>query len=148
MPVQKIGDVIATSGNLKALARLAQHLRDLQHLLFEATPPALAAASRVTALKSGTLVVSADNAAIAAKLRQLAPRLLLHLQEQGSEVTGIRVDVQVNPHKIKAEHDVTKRRLPADAIQEFASLSEDLPPSPLKGALTRLVTRHRAKKGD
>lgn len=148
MPVQKIGDVIATSGNLEALARKARRLKDLQQLLFEASPPALAAASGVADLKSGTLIVVADNAAVAAKLRQLAPRLLLHVREQANEVTGIRVEVQVKPHKIKAEDDVTKRLLPADAIQEFSSLSEGLPPSPLKSALTRLVTRHRAKKTD
>src|SRR5688572_10842606 len=104
VPVHRIGDVIATSDNLKALARQAQRLKELQHLLFVTIPPALAAASRVTNLRSGTLVLSADNAAVAAKLRQLAPRLLLHVREQETEVTGIRVVVQVKTHKIKAEH--------------------------------------------
>lgn len=146
MPVQKIGDVIATSGNLKALAREAQHLRDLQQLLFEATPPALAAASRITNLRSGTLVISADNAAIAAKLRQLAPRLLSHIQKQAVEVTGIRVDVQVSTHEIKAEDEFTKRPLPPDAIQKFGRLSDSLPTSPLKSALARLVARRRKKE--
>ena len=146
MPVQKIGDVIATSGHLKALARKAQCLRNLQQLLFEATPPALAAASRVTNLKSGTLVVLADNAAIAAKLRQLAPRLLLHIRKQRVEVTGIRVEVQVKTHKIKAEDKITRRPLPPDAIKDFANLSDALPASPLQSALARLVARRRVKK--
>jgi len=146
VPVQRIGDVIATSGDLQALTRKARRLRDLQHLLVEAAPPLLAAASRVVDLKSGTLVVVSDNAAVAAKLRQLAPRLLLHIREQANEVTGIRVDVQVNPHKIKAEEQFTKRSLPADAVQDFARLSEGLPESPLKNAITRLVTRHGARK--
>lgn len=146
MPVQKIGDVLANSSNLKALTRQAQHLRDLEQLLFQAIPPALASASRVTNLRSGTLTVAVDNAAIAAKLRQLAPRLLLHIEKQGNEVTGIRVVVQVKPHKIKAEDDVTERSLPPDAIQEFDRLSDRLPPSPLKSALSRLVTRRRAGK--
>jgi hypothetical protein len=146
VPVQKIGDVIANSSNLKALTRQAQRLRDLEQLLFEATPHALACASRVTNLRSGTLVVAADNAAIAAKLKQLAPRLLLHIAKQGIEVTGIRVVVQVKPHKIKAEDEVTKRSLPPDAIQEFERLSGRLPPSPLKSALTRMVSRRRAGK--
>lgn len=146
MPVQKIGDLIATSGNLKALARQAQHLEALQHLLFEAIPPALARASRVTNLRSGTLVISADNAAVAAKLRQLAPRLLLHIRKLAVEVTGIRVDVQVKTHKIKAEDESTQRSLPPDAIQKFGRLSEALPPSPLKSALARLVARRQVKK--
>lgn len=146
MPVQKIGDLIANSGNLKALARKAQRLEALQQLLFEATPAALAAASRVTNLRSGTLVITADNAAIAAKLRQLAPRLLLQIRKQAIEVTGIRVDVQVNPHKIKAEDDFTKRPLPPDAIHKFGRLRDSLPSSPLKTALARLVARRRAQK--
>jgi len=146
VPVQKIGDVIATSGHLDAIARQAQRLRDLQQLLFASIPPALAAASRVGNLNSGTLIVLADNAAVAAKLRQLAPRLLLHLRNSPFEVTGIRVEVQVNPHKIKAEDEFTKRPLPPDAIQEFAKLSDALPPSALRSALARLVARRRGKR--
>ncbi len=145
MPVQKIGDVIATSGTLRSLAQDARRLEDLQHLLFEAIPPALAGASRVTNLKSGILVISAENAAVAAKLRQLTPRLLSHLGKAEIQVTGIRVDVQVKAHKIKAEDDVTRRALPPDAIQKFSGLAERLPPSPLKSALTRLA--RRSKRG-
>ena len=146
MPVQKIGDVIASSGDLKALARQAQRLRDLEQSLFEATPSALAHSSRVASLKAGTLIVLADNAAVAAKLRQLAPRLLLHFKERGTEVTGIRVDVQVKPHKIKAEDEFTKRPLPPDAIKDLSALSDALPASPLKSALARLVARQRRTK--
>jgi hypothetical protein len=145
VPVQKIGDVIATSGNLRSLAQRARRLKDLQHLLFEAVPPALAAASRIANLNSGILVISADNAAVAAKLRQMAPRLLSHLGKSGFEVTGIRVDVQVKAHKIKAEDEVTRRVLPPDAIQEFSQLAERLPPSPLKSALSRFAARRKRR---
>lgn len=141
MPAQKIGDVIARSGDLKALARHARRLSDLQQLLTEATPSPLAAASRVVDLKAGTLVVLADNPAVAAKLRQLAPRVLKHLQNQQPEITGIRVGVQVKTHKIKAEHDVTRSLLPPEAIQDLGGLAKALPPSPLKSALLRMVAR-------
>jgi len=146
VPVQKIGDVIANQDNLRSLAQLARRLEDLQHLLFEALPPALAAASRVSNLKSGLLVISAENAAVAAKLRQLAPRLLSHLEKSGNQVTGIRVDVQVKAHKIKAEHEVTGRALPPDAIRKFSGLAERLPPSPLKSALARMARRGAGKR--
>jgi hypothetical protein len=146
VPVQKIGDVIANQDNLRSLAQLARRLEDLQHLLFEALPPALAAASRVSNLKSGLLVISAENAAVAAKLRQLAPRLLSHLEKSGIQVTGIRVDVQVKAHKIKAEHEVTGRALPPDAIRKFSGLAERLPPSPLKSALARMARRGAGKR--
>ena len=141
MPVQKIGDVIARSGGLEALARHARRLSDLQQLLLEATPSALAAATRVTDLKAGTLVVLADNPAVAAKLRQLAPRLLKHVQKQQSEITGIRVGVQVKTHKIKAEDEVTKPSLPPEAIQDLKDLADALPDSSLKSALARMVSR-------
>lgn len=147
MPVQKIGDVIANSGHLQTLAHKARRLKDLQQLLFEASPPLLAAASRVADLRSGTLIVVSDNAAVAAKLRQLAPRLLLHIKEQAVEVTGIRVDVQVKARKIKAEDEFTKRPLPPDAVKNFANLSDQLPPSPLRSALDRLVARRVKKPG-
>ncbi|HSD99752.1 MAG TPA: hypothetical protein VLB72_03330, partial [Burkholderiales bacterium] len=91
-------------------------------------------------------IVVSDNAAVAAKLRQLAPRLLSHIRKQATEVTGIRVDVQVNPHKIKDEDEVTKRSLPPDTIKEIEALSGALPSSPLKAALARMVARRRPKK--
>ena len=146
MPVQKIGDVIARSGGLEALARHARRLSDLQQLLLEATPSALAAATRVTDLKAGTLVVLADNPAVAAKLRQLAPRLLKHVQKQQPEITGIRVGVQVKTHKINAEHEITKRPLPPEAIRDLGGLAEALPPSSLKSALARLLARRNSTK--
>lgn len=146
MPVQKIGDVIARSGDLEGLSRRARRLNDLQRLLLEATPSALAAAARVTDLKAGTLIVLADNPAVAAKLRQLAPRLLKHLQKQQPEITGIRVGVQVKTHKIKAEHEVTKHPLPPEAIKNLGGLADGLPPSSLKSALARLLARHISTK--
>jgi hypothetical protein len=146
VPVQKIGDVIASSGDLKSLARQAQRLRDLEQFLVEALPSALASASRVANLRAGTLVVLADNAAVGAKLRQLAPRLILHLNKRGFEVTVVQVDVQVKVHKIKDEDDVTKRLLPPDAIQDFERLSEGLRDSPLKTAVARLVARRRKSR--
>jgi hypothetical protein len=148
VPTQKIGDLIATSGSLRTLARDAQRLKTLEHLLSEAVPPALAAASRVSNLKAGTLVVSTENSAIAAKLRQMAPRLLLHFKKSGIEVTGIQVYVQVKTHKIKAEDDVTPRSLPPEAIKEITRLSQRLPTSPLRSALTRLAARRGRGKPD
>jgi hypothetical protein len=146
VPVQKIGDVIARSGGLEALARHARRLSDLQLLLIEATPSELAAATRVTDLKAGTLVVLADNPAVAAKLRQLAPRLLKHVQKQQPEITGIRVGVQVKTHKINAEHEITKRPLPPEAIKDLGELAEALPPSSLKSALAQLLARRHSTK--
>ncbi|HXF66887.1 MAG TPA: DciA family protein [Burkholderiales bacterium] len=143
MPVQKIGDVIASSGALAALSRQAQRLRDLQQLLSEALPPALAAASRVKNLKAGTLVIRADHSAAAAKLRQLAPRLLAHIRKRVTEVTGIRVEVQAKAGSREFRSGITSRALPVDAIEDFERLARALPDSPLRSALARLLARRR-----
>jgi hypothetical protein len=149
VPAQKIGDVIARSGDLKALALHARRLSDLQPLYLETVPSSLAAASRITDLKAGTLVILADNPAVAAKLRQLVPRVLKHLQNQQPEITGIRVGVQVKTHKIKAEDDVTRPSLPPEAIQDLGQLAAAMPPSPLKAALGRMLARRgRATRED
>ncbi|MBI1965421.1 MAG: DUF721 domain-containing protein [Betaproteobacteria bacterium] len=146
MPARRIGNLLASPGELQALSRQAQRLAELQQVLFEAVPPALSKATRVKNHRGGTLFLLADNAAVAAKLRQLAPRLLLHLQIRAVEVTGIRVEVQVKAPLISAGNDVTKRALPTDAVKNFGKLSDALPPSPLKSALVRLVTRRRPAK--
>lgn len=146
MPAQKIGELIARSGDFQALARHARRLSDLQQLLLEAAPFPLASACRVLNLKAGTLVVLADNPAVAAKLRQIAPRVLKHLQNQQPEITGIRVGVQVKTHKINAEHEVTKRPLPPEAIKDLGELAEALPPSSLKSALAQLLARRHSTK--
>jgi hypothetical protein len=72
--------------------------------------------------------------------------LISHLGKSEIQVTGIRVDVQVKAHKIKAEDDVTGRTLPPDAIQKFSGLAERLPASPLKTALIRLARRGAGKR--
>ena len=146
MSTHRIGNLLAGPGELQALSRQARRLAELQQVLFEAVPPTLSKAARVKTLRAGTLVLLADNAAVAAKLRQLAPRLLLHLQIRAVEVTGIRVEVQVKAPPISAGNDVTNRALPTDAVKNFGRLSDALPPSPLKSALVRLVARRRSTK--
>ena len=148
MTAHKIGEILAASGELKPLSRATRRRAELERLLFEAAPRTLSEATRVTGIRAGTLLVSADNAAVAAKLRQLVPRLLIHISERDPEVTGIRVDVQVKPSKIKAEDEVTKHSLPPEAIKDFVTLGESLPPSPLKSALARLVARRGPNKPD
>ncbi|MFN7087696.1 MAG: DciA family protein [Burkholderiales bacterium] len=142
MPARKIGNLLTASGELKALYRHAQRLLELQQVFSDSAPAALARASRVKSCRGGTLHILADNAAVAAKLRQLTPRLLLLVQKREPQITGIQVAVQV------AKAAATTRKTPAnpalslDSIEKFRLLSEQTPDSPLKSALTNLVRRH------
>jgi hypothetical protein len=143
MPAHKIGDLLLQSGELRALSRRAQHLAELQRAVFDAIPRPLTSATRVKSLRSGTLFVAADNAAAAAKLRQLAPRLLEHLQKREAQVTGIRIEVQVATQQIEPGKSSRKRALNRHAVSDFERLARALKESPLKHAVTRLVQRHK-----
>ena len=146
MPAHKIGDLLSASRELKALSRQAQRLAELQQVLFEAVPPLLASATRVKSCRAGTLVLLADNAAVAAKLRQFAPRLLIHLRKRATEVTGVRVEVQLAAQQTGLPIRSRKRSIAVDAIDDFRALANSLKDSPLKSALNRLVQRHKGRR--
>jgi hypothetical protein len=141
MTAHKIGEILTATGQLKALSRGAQRLAELERLLLSAAPRALSEATRIKSFRDGTLVVSADNAAVASKLKLLAPQLLMHIREREPEVTGIRVDVQPAPGAPRKRSQ--KRAISEGTISELQSLAEGLAESPLKTALNRMVERRR-----
>ena len=145
MAAHKIGELLAKSGELKTLSREARRLAEIEQLLFEAVPRALAEATRIKNVRAGTLFLLADNAAVAAKLRQLAPRLLIHVRKRELEVNGIRVEVQPASAGGRIAAGSSKRPLAADAIRNFQSLADGLRESALKNALTRLLQHHKKR---
>ncbi len=143
MPAQKIGDLLLQSSELRALSRRAQYLAELQRAVLGAIPRPLASATRVRSLRSGTVFLAADNAAVAAKLRQLTPRLLEHLQKRDRQVTGIRIEVQVTMQQIRPGKTSRNQGLDSRILTDFQRLADRLKESPLKHAVTRLVQRHK-----
>jgi hypothetical protein len=57
-------------------------------------PAGLSQSSEVTNFRLGVVVISADNSAAAAKIKQLAPRLSALFLEKGWQVSAIQVRVQ------------------------------------------------------
>ena len=141
MPTQKIGKLLAASSELKALSGKTRRLMELQQVYVESAPELLAQASRVKNYRAGTLFLLAGNTAVAAKLRQLAPRILANIQKQESEITAIRVDVQVTEPQHERENKREKKGLSSETIDNFRKLSERMPDSMLKSALAELVRR-------
>ncbi len=144
MPARKIGSWLA-SGELGALASRAQRLAELQQVFVESAPPPLAQASRVKNYRAGMLFLLADNAAVATKLKQLTPRLLVNIQKREAEITGIHVEVQVKESPEECRPKFKKMPLSTDTIEQFRKLSQAVPQSALKSALTNLVRRHRGR---
>lgn len=141
---QVIGSVLLSlsSRDLKAILVRVDRLARLQQAYADAAPRELARRSRVAYEREGTVVVSADTSAVAAKLRQLAPRIVIGIVKSDPEITGLRVELQVS-----ASTPTTPDRRPEIGSKGRASLRElrdSLPESPLRQALDRLVAGNTA----
>ncbi len=134
---QRLNSFFADSPELRELTHRARQLAAAQRAYCKATPPTLARASRVIGFERHTLTVGADNSAVAAKLRQLAPHLLDQLHGDGMEVTGILVKVQVSqPAAPRARAPLAIQENGRRHIAEAAGKMKD---SPLQSALQRLI---------
>lgn len=146
MPAHKVGALIAQTRELRVLSHHARRLSELQQVLLEFVPFPLSRAIRVRNFRAGTLFVLASNAAVAAKLRQLAPTLLRHVRKRELEVTGIHVEVQVaeqqKPCLDKAVRDLSRR-----TVEDLDRLAGTLKDSPLKAAICLMVRRRKPVRG-
>jgi hypothetical protein len=140
MPLHTIGKLLSATEELQALQARTRRLLQLQRLYFRSAPRELAKSSRVKSYKAGTLFVFADNSAVAAKLKQLAPRLLASIRKIEAEVTSIHIQVQVRD--TQRTYKSIKTALTPQAIEEFDALATRVTDAKLKLALANLVRRH------
>lgn len=146
MPLHKLSQLLNASDELKVLAARTRRMRELQALYLGSVPRELAQASRIKNFQRGTLVIAADNAAIATKLRQMAPRLLTTIRKTEAEITGIRIEVQVRGAARERVALSRKTALTRDAVEKFEALSKQVVDADLKSALAALACRHRRAK--
>jgi hypothetical protein len=106
----------------------------------------LTQACRVKQLRDGTLTLLAENAAIAAKLKQLAARLLASYLKLRWQVTSIRIEVQVRDAAAEPAPKREPKRLSIETIENLENLADQMEDSPLKRALTTMTERHRLRK--
>ena len=142
MPLHKIGALLGASEELKTLSAGMRRLQDLQKLYLRSAPRELAGSSRVKNYRTGTLFVSADNAAVAAKLKQLAPTVLASIRKTEPQITGIRIEVQVSGAARQRPRKPQKTALTPGAVEQFEALAKRVPDGGLKAAISRLVRRH------
>jgi len=138
---QRLNSYFGSSAELRQLSGKAGQLLDLQRLYAQIAPASLMRFSHVLQLDRQLMTLAADNGAIAAKLRQLAPELTRQLQNRGCEITGIQVRVQV-------AHSAPPPVRPPSILStagrsRLTELAVTLPDSPLKSALQRLAGKTR-----
>ncbi len=120
-------------------ARLTQVSR-LQQSFADALPPGLSQSCRVATVEGSTLVIAVANGAVAAKLKQMLPRLLEKFREnkkQEQQVTSISLLVQPDYFHtpLPAESGPPRAAMSSEKLTELA---ESLGDSPLKATIERI----------
>ncbi len=120
-----------------------QRISRLQHTFADALPPGLNMSCRVAAVEGSTLIIAAANGAVAAKLKQMLPRLLEKFRQnkkQEQEVTAISVLVQPDYFQPEPAPRTGPSREPMPAAM-VAELAESLEESPLKTTMEQIRKR-------
>ncbi len=138
MPARKLGFYFDATPALQSLVRQAQRLIEMQQVFTEIAPEPLAQFGRVGQFARSSLLLFADNGAVAAKLKQLTPSLLVKFHKRGYEVTAIRVEVQPPSRPAPPRKQI---RLSGKATDQLRELAASLPASPLRAALEGLLAR-------
>jgi hypothetical protein len=141
MSARKLQSYFGATATLAALAGQARHVCALQQHWEQVAPSSLAQMCKVSGLQDQVLVLYANNGAIAAKVRQLAPTMLDKLKKRGLEVTAIQVRVQVS-FPLPEQKPVKALQLGSAGMESLRQLAERLEASPLRQALERLLERH------
>lgn len=135
----RLNSYLDSNQNLRHLKLRTREIAVLQQHFQMIVPHNLLQASRVMQLHGQTLILSADNGSVAAKLRQISTELISLFRTRGCELTGIQIRVQVRVKS--APLTPTSRTLGISARKELEKLALNLQDSPLKAALTRLAKR-------
>jgi hypothetical protein len=125
--------------DLEAIRMRAQRIAALQQVYFATVPKELAQSSTVGYETQGTLVLLATSGVVAARLRHLAPRLLLTIRKQFAEVKTIRIEVQLVRGTRQPVPPI--RRVGATGLSSLKELEAGLGDGPLRDALRRLIRR-------
>jgi hypothetical protein len=126
--------LLATAGRLIALEKIVA----------SCLPPALRKGFAVTELQDGELTLTVFNAAFAAKIRQLQPRLVQEIALAGHAVRTVRIRVSASaqpPPSVRPPKEA--RALDDKDLLLFEGLSTALRPGPLVDAIQKLIERHR-----
>jgi hypothetical protein len=133
-----IGFLLNSLNDFEAISMRVKRTAALQRAYLEAAPGEVTRSSRVGAETQGTLVLLADNGAVAARLRQLTPRLLAVIRRRWPEVTSIRIEVQVVRNSKVKNRQI--RRIGTTGLNDLQHFAGSLPDSsPLRAAISKLI---------
>jgi len=135
----RLNAFLQSNQDLRRLTQHADRLATLERHYQQLAPPSLARASHVMQLVGHTLILGADNGAVAAKLRQISGELISSFLTRGCEVTGIQIRVQVRVQP--PTESPRPRKIGENSKKRLSEFAVELKDSPLKEALKRLAER-------
>ena len=126
---------------LPAAMRMARLQSDCAAIL-----PVMAGNTDVIAFHEGTLVLAVPSSAVAARMKQMVPKLQTALAAKGWPVESIRLKVQVG-RAMPEKPQMRTLELPPTAVQAFEDLAESLEETSqnknLVAALRRLAEKRK-----
>jgi hypothetical protein len=136
-----IQNYLRADGAAGAVMAHGSLLLKLNGILAQALPVSFRQAVRVANIKSGQVILLAENGAIAVKLRQMATRLQTAFRTAGVECTGVDIKVQPSETLFESMGSATKP-LSDISVEHIHKLAISLPEGDvLRLALERLVDR-------
>ena len=151
MRLPKIDRLLTEGGELQPLLARTREIRAFAGLVDGFLPPDLARQVRVANVRDGELVLLAANAAVAAKLRLLAPSLSRYLLSQRRQVNSVSVRVQPTmsrPSGARTAAAAARKsaHFSTEALAALRALYEGMADSPAREALRVLLERDAAKE--
>ncbi|MPZ43404.1 MAG: DUF721 domain-containing protein [Betaproteobacteria bacterium] len=140
MPARKVSEILGADSALGNLAAASRRLEQLQRIYLETVPAAFSRASRVGSARGGVATIIASNGAVAAKLRQMTPRILDGFKRHGLEFNSMHIEVQADA-AVERPGAAGAMRLSPAASSALEEALRTVPPSPLRDALKRLARR-------
>jgi hypothetical protein len=142
----KLGRILAAEVSLQPVLAKAQELRALAGLLDGFLPPELARQVRVVNYRDGEVVLSAASSATAAKLRLLAPSLVIFFSKQRLQVNSVRVRVQPNASRTTDVAPQKSAYFSTSTLDSLRKLYNGMRPCPARDALGRLLEKRLSGK--
>ncbi len=125
----------------------AGQLQALQATLKQILPPALAEACRTWRNEAGELVIACASSAVAARVRQITPRIAHHFSAEDHKGMAIRVEVQAYDGTRPVNTPSRQPRpIPPGAADAVEALANRTTASGLAEALHLLAARLRERR--
>ncbi len=143
-------NILGKSDEYARLFASAHRLHENQLLFKKLIPEQLAPHCTIGQISAGILVILVENGAIASKLKQIAPSLLLKLQQHGWKVTSFQILVQAkhmagDPKQLATCGSKNKNiKLSQTGQNCLTQLAASLPNSELRDAIQSFAKKHRS----